>query len=273
MRKRNVVTSVLLLAIALQVSVAVAQDASQPIRTSWGRIKVLYGPSVGAPADSASRIDANRTSQPTNAQDRRVGPFPGGDWSSRVLWEARHALSQRNDGSSSSVAYRPWPNNRLVMQYYGDWNYAASDQYALGKVMAESWNQYGNRWPGSWSGSYHYQGTCTWFVREVLYRATYWAGYGWHLTTPGYPGSVYSWCDGAHMTQDYGSARGGWVISSPGVHMAILEARAWDFGGWGWWVIDTNWVGAERLGKHFMTDSQLRAGNYWAWCPTWATTN
>lgn len=235
------------------------------------------GRSIVGPHDVVVR-DSTEVSkpgaQPMNAQDLRVGPFPGGDWSSRVLWEARYALSQRADGSSKFPVYRT--GSTLIREFYGDWNYARSDPTAFNGVMAESHNQYGNHWPGTAYGKYFHQGTCTWFVRELLYRSTYWAGYGWHLTTPGYPSSVYSWCDNAHMTQNYGSAKGGWVISSPGYHMAILEARAWDFGGWGWWVIDSNWVGGkgnELIGKHFMLDSDLKAKGFWAWCPTWATTN
>lgn len=225
-------------------------------------------------------VDSTETSVPApsavpmNVQDRRVGPFPGGDWSSRVLWEARYALSRRADGSSAAPVYRD-NTNTLVLQYYGDWDYVNSDPYARDKAVQEAYGQYGTFLGGAVGGHYC-GGTCAYAVRLILYRSTYWTGYGWHLTTPGYPGSVYSWCDASHMTQQYGAAKPGWIISSPGVHLAILEARAWDFGGWGWWVIDANWVGGrghEWIGKHFMTDAALKAGNYWAWLPSWATTN
>lgn len=254
---------------AVLVPLTFAQD--RPVnRTSWGQIKSLYRPTVNATADSSSRIGASRTSQPMNAQDRRAGPFPGGDWSSRVLWEARYALSRSANGSSSAPIYE---NAGKLKGFWGDWDYANSDPYALGKAKEEAFGYVGLLGPANG----HYRGGwCTFFARLVLYRATYWAGYGWHLTMPNYPGGVYSWCNGCCMSQDYGSARPGWLAMAKDVHTAILEARAWDFGGWGWWVIDSNWTGGNGgyyISKHFMTDAQLRAGGYWVWNPTWATTN
>lgn len=187
-----------------------------------------------------------------------------GDWSSRVAWEARRALSQRADGTSA------WS---ITNGYLGDWNYVASDGYARDQAMEEATDV---GMLTDTSDGHHRGGWCTFFVRLVLYRASYWAGYGVHLTTPNFHQGVYSWCDPDHMTQRYWEVKPGWVLSAPNYHMGIFDRRANVGGKDGWWVIDSNWVGGNGnfwIGKHFMTDADLKAKNCWAWYPSWATTN
>lgn len=203
---------------------------------------------------------------PTNAVDRSGFPWAYGDWTSGVLYEARFALSSAYRNGTSKVS----AGNGA---YYGDWDYVNSDPFARDAAKSEAFQQWGYH-IGPYNGHYS-GGTCTWFVRLVLYRATYGARYGSHLTTPNYPGSVYSWCDWGHMTRNWNQVRGGFVGSSPGNHMLIFESRAYSGGKIGWWVIDSNWVGGkgnEFIGRHFMSDESLNNGNYWAWYPSWATT-
>lgn len=189
-----------------------------------------------------------------------------GDWSSRVAWEARKALSESANGSSN------WP----VGNYWlGDWNYVASDGYAYQRAVLEA----SDVGPVTDINNHHRGGWCTFFVRLILYRATYWAGYGEHLTTPDYPGSVYSWMDTKHMTQDFSSVRPGWILMTTVTpHYAIADSRVQVNGQWGWWIIDSNFVEsyptyAYYIGKHFMSDATLRANSYWAWLPSQATKN
>lgn len=246
------------------------QTSQQPVvKTSWGAIKALYRSDAPSAVTNPASIKKQGVG-PMNSVDQKAGLFPGGDWSSRVAWEARKALDPRADGTS---------NYRISGDaYYGDYDYARTDMTAYHNVMLESGYQYGNTTPGTvypYNGLIlWHEGTCTWFVREVLYRASYWAGYGWHLTTPGYPGSVYTKVSG--MTQYYPTARPGWILVSFGKHMAIADQRTTVNTKVGWWVIDSNYVGpggTEVIGRHFMSDEVLGAGGYWAWCPTWATTN
>lgn len=205
-----------------------------------------------------------------NERDRRGFAWAYGDWSSRVHWEAKRALSQAANG------YSNWRggDDRYGPQWLADWDYVSSDPYARDRCIAESFKQYGT-YLGTVNGHYC-GGTCTWFVRLILYRATYWAGYGVHLTTPNYPNSVYSWCDNAHMTRNWSQVKPGWVGSSPQNHMLIFDQRTQVNGRWGWYVIDSNYIGGagkEWIGKHFMPDTKLTSDNYWAWLPSWATTN
>lgn len=192
------------------------------------------------------------------------------DWSSRVAYEARYALSQSANGVSS----RPIPG----VGYYGDWNYVANDSFAHSRASAEAG---GGDWVGpvGESGGYYLGGQCTYFVRLVLYRATYWA-FSDHYTTPNY--GMNPW----HGMYEIGYIENknaypsqwqpGWVLLSATCgHYAIAEQRAYN-GGWGWWVIDSNYVGGGgnfRIGKHFFTDSQLVNCNYFGSQPYRASYN
>lgn len=228
--------------------------------------------SVMTPADTAASGIQNPGATPNNAVDRKGFAWAYGDWTSGILYEARFALSRAHNGISSVPVYVS-STNRTVKAYYGDWDYVNSDPFARDAAKKEAFYQWGYHigpYNGHFSG-----GTCTWFVRLVLYRATYGAGYGVHLTTPNYPYSVYSWTDWGHMTRNWGQVRGGFVGSSPGNHMLIFDSRATFSGKIGWWVIDSNYLGGagpEWIGKHFMSDEQLNSDNYWAWYPSWATT-
>lgn len=151
----------------------------------------------------------------------------------------------------------------------GGGDYVASDGYGYDMASKEAYNTVGPVGPGK-------GGWCTFFVRLILYRSTYWSGYGQHLTTPGYPGSVYSWCYSPNMTQNYGSAKPGWVISSPSYsHMGILHERAYSEGAWGWFIIDSNWARPYdyKIRRHFISDTKLKESGFWAWWPSWATPN
>ena len=185
-------------------------------------------------------------------------PWTHGDWSSRVAWEARYALSQSSNGTSGTQTS------------YGNRNYVASDWYAYNKAATEAgWvvGTVGNQ-KGGW---------CTFFVRLVLFRSTYWTGYGDHLTTPQYPDKVYANVNSGYMTNQYGSVQPGWIfISSDKMHYAIADSRALINGQWGWWFIDSNYVGGNGnfyIGRHFMPDGKLSSDNYWAWYPSQATLN
>lgn len=222
--------------------------------------------------DTTSSIKPGDNASPLNAVDRRTKPWPGPDWSARCLWEARYALSRRADGTSA------WPlydSRGVLTGYYGDYNYVATDWYAYGRAYDEAG---GPPWIGEVSdqGSYHRGGWCTFFGRLVYYRASYWAGYGWHLTVPNYgQGSMYGWCDTGHMTQDFrNNARPGWMIFRKDYHVAILDSRGSLRGVDGWWVIDSNYTGGNgnfRISKHFFSMSEL--ASYWAWAPSLATSN
>ena len=66
--------------------------------------------------------------------------------------------------------------------------------------------------------------------------------------------------------------QGGWILRGNG-HFAIAEQRVYFNGSWGWWIIDSNYVGTHRIGKHFLTDSQLSSGGYRGWKPVGASNN
>ncbi|NVN97188.1 hypothetical protein HXX01_03080 [Candidatus Nomurabacteria bacterium] len=205
------------------------------------------------------------------AASSKSGPWPYGDWSSRVVYEARRALSPRADGTSA----QPIASGG----YYGDWNYTASDTYALSKAAAEAAPGVKDPLksllvgPTGKSGTYFLGGECTFFVRLILYRATYW-NFSKHLTTPNYPASVYTITPS--MTKNYSTVKPGWVFTSPNKHMAIAESRATVNKAIGWWVIDSNWVtgnGGHAIGKHFMADTYLKNNNYYGWKADWAMEN
>lgn len=190
-----------------------------------------------------------------------------GDWSSRVAWEARRALSESANGLSN------WP---VGNSWLGDWNYVASDGYAYTMAAKEA----SDIGPVSDIDNHHRGGWCTFFVRLILYRATYWAGYGEHLTTPAYPAGLYDNVNGNYMTDRYDTVQPGWIfITTITPHYAIADQRANVNGQWGWWLIDSNYVETTKstyryyIGKHFMSDATLRANSYRAWRPDRATSN
>lgn len=203
-----------------------------------------------------------------------------GDWTSRIVWEARYALSQSANGVSNNSNYNYYPPI-----WYGDWDYPASDSWALQKAIAE---QGGSGWSGDLGPitingkTYFRSGWCTMFVRLVLFRSTYWAGYGEHLALH-YPG-VYDINEG-EMTRNWSSVQPGWIfIKKPNTggseHMAIADQRDYQNGSWGWWFIDANYVGFSIsgspqfiVGRHFMSDQQLNNGQYWGWYPHLANHN
>jgi hypothetical protein len=179
------------------------------------------------------------------------------DWSSRVLYEARYALSAANhDGTSNN------PHNTASV-IYGDWDYVADDAFAHGRASAEAG---GGGWVGTvgQDGDYFQGGECTYFVRLVLYRSTYW-NFSDHYTTPNY-GDTSMYVINDEMDSNPNNWQGGWVLRG-NTHFAIAEQRAYVNGSWGWWVIDSNYIGVYRIGKHFFTDSQLSSGGYYGWKP------
>lgn len=189
------------------------------------------------------------------------------DWSSRVLWEARYALSQNADGESSTSA-----GSGVYKKWYGDWNYTADDTYARNEAGYENWDIVGSL---GYSNGYYLGGQCTYFVRLILYRATYW-NYDDHYTTPAYPSSVYT-ITGA-TTDDPSEFQAGWVLLTPtNTHYAIAEKRETIGGVTGWWVIDSNWVDYSTqqfvIGKHFMSDSFLESQGYYGWQPDRGSNN
>ncbi|MCG2686667.1 hypothetical protein L6278_00845 [Candidatus Parcubacteria bacterium] len=191
------------------------------------------------------------------------------DWSSRVLYEARYALSRTYADGTSNNPIGTSPN---YTAYYGDWNYVANDSSAHTKASAEAG---GGDYVGpvGQSGSYYLGGQCTYFVRLVLYRATYW-NFSDHYTTPNYGISSMYTVTG-EMDSNPSNWQGGWALRGNG-HYAIAEQRAYFNGSWGWWVIDSNWLGGGgnyRIGKHFFTDSQLSSGGYYGWKPVRASYN
>lgn len=58
----------------------------------------------------------------SNATPGQGSPWTHGDWSSRVAWEARYALSQSANGVSNFQT----TNDSYGQRWYGDWNYVAS---------------------------------------------------------------------------------------------------------------------------------------------------
>lgn len=206
--------------------------------------------------------------------DKPGGPgftWTHGDWSSRVLWEARYALSQSANGISK-LPISSIPGNNLG--WYGDWDYPTSDLKAFEQSKAEASGVVGSIGPDNYG---HFRGGwCTFFVRLVLYRSSYWAGYNDHLTTPGFPLSVYTIVPS--MTNNYSTMKPGWVFASKSaVHMAIADNRATVDGKIGWWIIDANYVGGGNgyfvIGKHFMSDAKLLSSGYLGWLPDRATAN
>ena len=213
---------------------------------------------------------------PTNSVNTATFAWSGGDWSANVAWEARHAMSARQDGTSNwpvpADGYGPrWIADRC---YTGNWYGEANDPYALSKVVAESFGYVGTigHEPG---GSHHFSGWCTFFFRDVLYRSSYGARRGCHLTTPNFcHGSMWDWCTSAYMTKAFESAKPGWagLKPPPSEHVFILDQRATVNGRDGWWVIDGNYVGSFLIGRHFMPMTVLKA-SYWGWAPTLATSD
>ncbi|MFH1193674.1 MAG: hypothetical protein V1661_01625 [bacterium] len=182
------------------------------------------------------------------------------DWSWRVLYEARYALSQQHhDGTS---------NNSFSGGYYGDWDYVGNDSFAHSRASAEAYGIVGT--VGSYNG-YYAGGECTYFVRLVLYRATYW-NFSDHYTTPNYGTGNGMYYINGEMDSNPSNWQGGWALRGNS-HYAIAEQRAYVSGSWGWWVIDSNYVNTWRIGKHFFTDSQLSSGGYYGWRPQRGSNN
>lgn len=189
---------------------------------------------------------------PANAQVGESHAWTHGDWSSRVLWEARYALSQNADGYSSKSS-----GSGLSKIWYGDWDYSNSDTIARDKAGAEGYNVVG---PLGAYGSYYRGGECTYFVRLVLYRSTYWY-FSDHYAMHNYPNSVYGNISG--LQSDPAQFQPGWMLlTATNSHYAIAEKRETISGVSGWWVIDSNWVGSYIIGKHFMSDSTLQSQGY-----------
>jgi hypothetical protein len=181
-----------------------------------------------------------------------------GDWSSRVLYEARYALSASNHNGTSNNSHN------TSTKIYGDWNYVADDASAHSNASAEAHGIVGTV---GQSGDYYLGGECAYFIRLVLYRATY-TSFSDHYTVPNYGyGTMYS------LTPKWGTMdptpanwQGGWVLRASG-HFAFAEQRAYVNGKWGWWIIDANWVRSWTIGKHFLSDSLLSVGDYRGWKP------
>ncbi len=191
-----------------------------------------------------------------------------GDWSSRVLWEAKYALSQAADGYSSNTT-----GSGIYKKWYGDWDYVNSDATARDNAKIEGYDIMG---PVGADGYGHYRGgECTYFVRLILYRATYWA-FNDHYAMHNYPDSVYSETD--NLESDPSNFQPGWMLLTPSnTHYAIAEKRETIDGVSGWWVIDSNWVGwpdyTYVIGKHFMSDSLLINHGYYGTPPVLGTYN
>lgn len=136
-----------------------------------------------------------------------------GDWSARVLWEARYALSKSANGYSSSTT-----GTGIYQKWYGDWDYVANDTNAKNQAELEAYYVVGQ--VGPYNGHFR-GGWCTFFVRLVLYRATYWY-FNDHYTTPVYPKTVYTITD--KMTKIPSQFKPGWVLLTPtNIHYAIAE--------------------------------------------------
>ncbi len=69
-----------------------------------------------------------------NAQPYEAHAWTHGDWSSRVLYEARHALSKSNDGYSSNS-----DGSDIYQKWYGDWDYANDDATARDNAIEEGY--------------------------------------------------------------------------------------------------------------------------------------
>ena len=229
--------------------------------------------------DVTNKVAAPTTepqTEPTNAVNKATIRWQAGDWSANVAWEARHAMSNKHDGTSNwpvpSDAYGPrWLADRC---YTGSWNGEANDPFALSKASAEAFGYVGTVGHES-GGSHHYSGWCTFLVRLILYRSSYGLNNGYHLTTPNYgKGSMWDWCNSAYMTRSFETAKPGWCAFKPppSEHALILDQRATVNDRDGWWVIDGNYVGTWLIGRHFMPMTVLKA-QYWAWAPTLATSN
>lgn len=184
-----------------------------------------------------------------------------GDWSSRVLYEARYALSAINhNGTSNNL-------NNTSAKIYGDWNYVAGDAFAHTKASAEAGGGTNVGTVGQ-DGTFYDGGQCTYFVRLVLYRATY-TSFTDHYTTPNYGlhGSMYNlptyW---GTMDPNPANWQGGWVLRAS-AHFAFAEQRAYVNSKWGWWIIDSNWIRSWTIGKHFLSDSLLSVSDYRGWKP------
>lgn len=184
-----------------------------------------------------------------------------GDWSSRVAYEARYALSQSANGTSSL--------SRSGGGYYGDWDYVGSDSFANNRATAEAG---GTSWTGVLGpyNGYYAGGECTYFVRLVLYRSTY-SSFSDHFTTPNYGvGSMYD--INGEMDSNPSNWQPGWALRGNG-HYAFADQRTSVGGQNGWWVIDSNYVGSYRIGKHFFTDTQLASSSYYGWRPQRGSNN
>jgi len=214
--------------------------------------------------------------------------WSGGDWSSRVAWEAKAAFggtAYANNGTlpsagkTTSLNYDAW---------YGNQDYAYSDSYAL---QMASYEAGGGQWVGPlgyYDGVRYRGGECTFFVRLVLYRSSYWVGNGTHLTTMS--PSVYTEDSSAYVTRTWSNVQPGWILISPSTpHMGVAISRAYvkTLGtngsySWGWWIIDSNFVGnttsdspkyTHMIGRHFMSDTYLSSKGYFAWRPHLARAN
>lgn len=205
----------------------------------------------------------------TSALTNEVHPWSHGDWSWRILYEARHAVKKWGGECLSNPS-----NPGLYDKCFGSWNYVASDWNAYFRSWEEADGVAGNI--GYYNG-YNHGGECTFFVRLVLYRSTAWA-FNDHYTMPGHPYlTVYTIRE--NMTPYPNQWQPGWVVRSNG-HFAIAEKRATVQGYSGWWIIDSNWVlnyapyyEKYVIGKHFMTDNQLSSQGYYGWNPDLATYN
>ncbi len=186
------------------------------------------------------------------------------DWSSRVLWEAKYALSQDADGYSDNHS-----GSGLSEKWYGDWDYANDDTTERDNAEDEGYGIMGTIGGPNGSG-YYLGGQCTYFVRLVLYRATYWY-FSDHYAMHNYPYSVYDNLGG--LEDDPTQFQPGWMLIDEDTHYAIAEKRATISGVSGWWVIDSNWVGSYVIGKHFMSDATLESQGYRGKSPDKGTWN
>ena len=141
-------------------------------------------------------------------------------------------------------------------KWYGDWDYANDDTTARDNADDEGYGVVGNL---GYSGGYYRGGWCTYFVRLVLYRATYW-NFDDHYAMHNYPYSVYGNLN--NLEDDPTLFEPGWMLIDESTHYAIAEERETINGTSGWWVIDSNWVGSHVIGKHFMSDAYLSSQGY-----------
>lgn len=194
-----------------------------------------------------------------------------GDWTSRVLYEARYALNKNANGTSGVTQ-----GSGAQQKWYGDWDYVSSDAVALAGAQTEAAGFVGTLSPALTSiipgKSVYRGGWCTFFVRLVLYRSTYY-NFVDHYTTPGFPDvGLYTIQDS--MTQVYSNVQSGWVLLTPkNTHYAIAERREIVDGNVGWWVIDSNYVCSYCIGRHFFSDASLKTLGYYGWKPDRGTNN